>query len=240
MDSQTPPPPEGSSYDALKHCVGPSPWYWQTFPRMVSSAGAAFEWIFEKEKMYVALRECGCEDRARVVIGTYVRPFLVDHGLLGLWFPRGNGVFMECFDLDKLGEFKIKRIGPIEHNVATPFYLQGTSECAVQFAIPATHVVQRVSFPREFSSIEELLLIAGSPGHDQSKPAATLLSIRPRQGELESFPQLWFTGTKFDLGYQWLTRVTRHPQTNRIIGDGIRIRPFVLAEDNMNIESWLG
>lgn len=238
MDLQ--PTSEGSSHEsALKHCIGPSPWYWETFPRIVSSSGRAFDWILEKEKMCVALRESEHTDRARAVIGTYVRPFLVDPSLLGLWFPRGKDVVLESFDPDKLGDFKINRIDHIERNAATPFYLEGAAECSVQLAIPATHVVHKLSFPKELSSIDELLVVAVAPDRDQSKPALAILSIRPRLGEFESFPQLWFTGAKFDLGYQWITRVTRDPETNRIIGDGIRIRPFVLAEDNMNMESWI-
>jgi hypothetical protein len=52
-------------------------------------------------------------------------------------------------------------------------------------------------------------------------------------------PQNWFTANKFDIGYQWITRVSRDPATGRIIGGGIRIGSFELTENGMGLERWL-
>ena len=52
-------------------------------------------------------------------------------------------------------------------------------------------------------------------------------------------PQTWFTAGKYDIGYQWITRVTRDPATGRILGGGIRIGNFELAEDGMGLERWI-
>jgi hypothetical protein len=56
--------------------------------------------------------------------------------------------------------------------------------------------------------------------------------LNPGSGTLRLYPQDWFNDGRVDLGYQWVTRVARDPETGRIHGDGIRIDPFSL-DDSM-------
>ncbi len=56
---------------------------------------------------------------------------------------------------------------------------------------------------------------------------------------VQALPQKWFTGAAFDIGYEWITKVTRHPGTNRLIGTGIRITDFMLSEDGCYLDRWL-
>ena len=99
-----------------------------------------------------------------------------------------------------------------------------------------THAVE---VPLEFCGIAELLLIGSYPAPSKDAAACAILVLRPSAGEVTVLPQSWFTADKFDVGYQWITRVIRDPQTGRIIGGGIRIRDFELGKDGMMLERWL-
>ena len=66
-----------------------------------------------------------------------------------------------------------------------------------------------------------------------------LWCLQPRDGVLDMLPQDWFNAGDFDRGYQWPTRAARDDKTRRIVGDGIRIEPFVLDESGRRIAAWL-
>jgi hypothetical protein len=220
----------------LSNCVGPSPWYWQTFPSIVPASGHRLDWTLENEKMYVRLGEKERTSVARLAMGTYSRPFVVRSNLLGIWYPKGNDIFLNCVDPDKLDEFKIESIAFGDRGSVAPYLAKGRDLCSTRITLSSGHIVRRQPFPDLFTSIDELLLIGGSSEGSPSSAACVIVSARPRLGEVEFFPQHWFNAEKFDLGYQWVTRVARHPNSGRIIGDGIRIGPFMLSEDCMNLE----
>lgn len=96
-----------------------------------------------------------------------------------------------------------------------------------------------VEVPPEFRGLAELLLIGSYPATSNDDAACAIVVLNPRAGEVTVLPQTWFTANKFDIGYQWITRVTRDPVTGRIIGSGIRIRDFELTEDGMGLARWL-
>jgi hypothetical protein len=226
-------PSDRKSYEyLLGSCIGPSPWYWQTFPSIMTASGLRLDWSFEKEKMSVTLGEEERPSRARLALGTYSRPFVVRSNLLGIWYPSGNDIFLHCFDPDNLDEFKVNSV-----NSRVPYSAKGVDLCSTRIPVISDQMVQPQSYPDLFTSIHELLLVGGSPAASPSSPACVIVSARPHLGEVEFFPQRWFTAEKFDLGYQWITRATRDPNTGRIIGDGIRIEPFSLSEDSMNLET---
>jgi hypothetical protein len=70
-------------------------------------------------------------------------------------------------------------------------------------------------------------------------PAFALFVFYPHAGLVEVLPQKWFTAAQYDLGYQWITRAARDPESHRIVGDGIRIGSFLLEEDGCRLERWL-
>ena len=57
----------------------------------------------------------------------------------------------------------------------------------------------------------------------------------PQAGVVEVLPQRWFTAKDFDVGPQWISRVTRDPETHRLVGEGVRIGGFELTEDGCDI-----
>jgi len=83
------------------------------------------------------------------------------------------------------------------------------------------------------------LLIGPYPAKSNDEAACAVAALRPRAGEVTVLPQTWYTANKCDVGYQWITRVTRDPATGRIIGGGIRIGNFELTEDGMRVERWI-
>jgi hypothetical protein len=93
-----------------------------------------------------------------------------------------------------------------------------------------------VDVPSEFCGIAELLLIGPYPVTSNDDAACAILALHPRAGQVTVLPQTWFTANKCDIGYQWITRVTRDPASGRIIGGGIRISNFELTEDGMGLE----
>jgi hypothetical protein len=48
-------------------------------------------------------------------------------------------------------------------------------------------------------------------------------------------PRYWLVEGPFDLGYQWITGVTRDPSTGRIVGEGIRLSVFELDESGTRL-----
>jgi hypothetical protein len=85
----------------------------------------------------------------------------------------------------------------------------------------------------EADDLDEVLLIAD--GGDPNVAAYLVYVWSPRLGRIEVLPQRWFTAREFDLGYEWITRVARDPQTGRLIGDGTRIAPFELDESGVRL-----
>jgi hypothetical protein len=63
--------------------------------------------------------------------------------------------------------------------------------------------------------------------------------LDPHAGLVEVLPQRWFTPRKFELGYQWVTRVTRDPESHHIIGEGVRMGSFELSDDGSDLRRWI-
>src|SRR5205823_3278189 len=77
---------------------------------------------------------------------------------------------------------------------------------------------------RLLDTINELFLLAPGPppsGMGLSTPKVSIYVWHPVEGKIEVLPQEWFTANEMDLGYQWITRVTRDPETGHIVGGGI-------------------
>ena len=120
----------------------------------------------------------------------------------------------------------------------TPFAASGGPSCVHD--IPTTVAGQRITqrFPEPLSRCQELLILCHSSGVDAS-PAAdrsnlALLVARPGDGSYELFPQDWFNHAGLDYTFQGVTRVARDPATGWILGDGVRIDPFVLDDTLRN------
>ena len=135
-------------------------------------------------------------------------------------------------------EGDLEDLGATMRRAETPFAALGGPSCAHD--IPTTVAGQRITqrFPEPLSRCQELLILCHSSGVEDS-PAAdrsnlALLVARPGDGSYELFPQDWFNHAGLDYTYQGVTRVARDPATGRILGDGVRIDPFVLDDTLRN------
>ena len=110
-----------------------------------------------------------------------------------------------------------------------------------EFEIPTTLAegTHPFEFPEEFKPITELLLVTSTPSTEPENPSAAIFVLYPHAGLIEVLPQKWFTPMKFNIGHQWITRVTRDPESHRIIGDGIRIGSFELTDDGKDLRRWI-
>jgi hypothetical protein len=72
----------------MEGTVGPSPWYWNTFPAFRSLAGQPFMWTHHGEQgpvgYLVTLALEQEPEKPRLAFNTYCRPFLVPPNYLGL------------------------------------------------------------------------------------------------------------------------------------------------------------
>ena len=101
---------------------------------------------------------------------------------------------------------------------------------------PGTHAV---TIPPEFTPVAELLIPTNIRTQDRGFDARTVIYVvRPPQQIVDVLPQKWFQ-EKFDGLYEWIARVTRDPLSGRLLGDGLRVPPFELADSGCDFARWL-
>ena len=95
-----------------------------------------------------------------------------------------------------------------------------------------------IAIPKEFKPTDEIIIVDSYDG--EKDLAYAIYLINPDTETVKILPQKWFTSEAgFDLGYQWITRVTRGPYSKKLFGDGIRIGTFELTEDGCNLARWI-
>ena len=57
----------------------------------------------------------------------------------------------------------------------------------------------------------------------EADPSCAVFVLYPHAGLVEVLPQRWFNRNEYDVGKQWITRITRDPVSHRMVGDGFRI-----------------
>jgi hypothetical protein len=229
--------------DVLAHTIGPTPWYWQTFPAITSVARQRFDWSHQGEGGPVGyVVTLGLEqepEKVRLALNSYCRPFFVAPSHLGIWCPEGRALRLTCFDPDTLTAFDIAEIAGWFKQSSDRIYAHTApvAEFEVPLDLPAgTH---KITVPLEFAGVEELIVPTSYKAMSSDDPAFALFVFYPHAGLVEVLPQKWFTAAQYDLGYQWITRAARDPESHRIVGDGIRVGSFLLQEDGCRLERWL-
>jgi hypothetical protein len=115
-----------------------------------------------------------------------------------------------------------------------PLFYEGAPVAKCELATTEAEQPIHRDFPVPVNRIEELLILCHSFAVVQMPASKTsglaLLVAQPAKATYQLYGQDWFNdeSAMIDFGYQWVTRVVRHPRTGRIYGDGIRLKQFVL------------
>jgi hypothetical protein len=229
--------------DVLARTIGPTPWYWKTFPTLSSAAGQRFLWTHHGEQGplgYVVSLSLEQEpDKPRLALNTYCRPFLAPSSRLGIWCPDGKGIRLACFDLDQLKAFDLAEIAGWFKQSSERIY--AATEPIADFEVPLALApgMHQIEVPAGLRGVDELIVPSSYPAKGNDDPAFALYVFYLQAGLVEVLPQRWFTAAQYDVGRQWITRAARDPESHRILGEGFRLGSFLLEEDGCRLERWL-
>jgi hypothetical protein len=229
--------------DILAHTIGPTPWYWQTFPAITSAARQRFDWTFQGEEGPVAyVVTLGLEQEpanSRLALNTYCRPFYVPPSYLGIWCPEGRSIRLACFDPDTLKVFDLAELAGWFKQSGDRIYSHTAPVAEFEIRLDLEAGTHKINVPAEFADVEELILPTSYKAMSQDDPAFALFVLYPHAGLVEVLPQKWFTAAQYRVGQQWITRAARDPESHRIIGECHGVGTFLLEEDGCRLERWL-
>ena len=146
--------------ELLQRTVGPTPWYWKTFPAVNSVSGQRFVWTHHGEQGPLAyLVSLGLEqepEKPRLALNTYCRPFLVPPSRLGIWCPEGRSIRFTCFDPDQLKAFDFAEIAGWFKQSSERIYAatEPLADFEVQLGLPLA--MHKIEVPPELREVDEL------------------------------------------------------------------------------------
>lgn len=233
----------GRSRRLLSETIGPSPWYWETFPTLQSHSGQRFVWNHHGTDGPMAhLVTLGLEQETntvRLALNTYCRPFLPSPERLGIWCPEGRNIRLTCFDPDQLKGFDLAEVAGWFKQSSERIYAATTpiADFEVSLTLPAgTH---KIDVPAEFSMLDELIVPTSYKPMSPDDPAFALFVFYLQAGLVEVLPQRWFTSAQYRVGQQWITRAARAPESHRILGECFGVGTFLLEEDGCRLAEWI-
>ena len=229
--------------DILAHTVGPTPWYWQTFPAITAAARQRLDWTFQGEQGPVGyIVTLGLEqepDKVRIALNTYCRPFYVPPSYLGIWCPEGRSIRLACFDPDTLKAFDVAELAGWFKQSADRIYSHTAPVAEFEIRLDLEAGTHKINVPAEFADVEELILPTSYKAMSQDDPAFALFVLYPHAGLVEVLPQKWFTGAQYQVGQQWITRAARDSDSQRIVGECFGVGTFLLEEDGCRLAEWV-
>jgi hypothetical protein len=229
--------------DVLAHTIGPTPWYWETFPAITSVARQRFDWSHQGEQGPVGyVVTLGLEqepDKPRLALNSYCRPFFVAPSYLGIWCPEGRSVRLACFDLDTLKAFDIAELAGWFKQSSDRIYAHTAPIAEFEVPVDLPAGTNKIDVPAVFAGAEELIVPTSYKAISNDDPAFALFVFYLHAGLVEVLPQKWFTAAQYRVGQQWITRAARDAESHRIVGECYGIGTFLLEEDGCRLERWL-
>jgi hypothetical protein len=229
--------------DRLARTIGPTPWYWKTFPTVASRKGQRFVWKHHGEDgplaYLVTLGLADEPDSPRLALNTYCRPFAVPPANLGIWCPEGRSVRLACFNPDALAAFDlVELVGWFKQSNDRIF---AHTEPIADFEVPLTLTpgTHKIDVPPEFGAVDELIAPTSYKAPTSDDPAFALYVLYLQAGLVEVLPQRWFTAAQYNVGPQWITRASRDPESHRIVGECHGVGTFLLEEDGCRLARWI-
>jgi hypothetical protein len=227
----------------LSTTVGPTPWYWETFPAFRSVAGQRFVWKHHGSDGPVAhLVTFGLEqepDKVRLALNTYCRPFVVSQDLLGIWCPEGRSIRLTCFNPDQLKAFDVAEVVGWFKQSSERIYAASSPVADFEVPLALTPGTHKIEVPKEFASVDEVIVPTSYKAMSNDDPAFAFFVFYLQAGLVEVLPQKWFTASQYRVGQQWITRAARDPESHRIIGECFGVGTFLLEEDGCSLDSWI-
>lgn len=229
--------------EVASQTVGPTPWYWKTFPSLLSPAGQRFVWTHHGEQGELAyIVSLGLEqepEKPRLALNTYCRPFIVPPSYLGVWCPEGRSLRLTCFDPDASKAFDFAELAGWFKQSTERIY--AASEPLADIEIPLTLApgTHKIEVPSQLATVDELILPTSYKAMSKNDPAFALFVVYMQAGLVEVLPQKWFTAAQYEVGEQWITRAARDPESHRIVGECFGVGKFLLEEDGCRLERWI-
>jgi hypothetical protein len=229
--------------DILGLTIGPTPWYWKTFPRVNSAAGQRFAWTHHGSEgplgYVVSLGLVQEPDKPRLALNTYCRPFFVPPAHLGVWCPEGRNIRLTCFDTDQLKAFDFAEIAGWFKQSAERIYAATAPLADFEIALGLDAGMHKIDVPAELKLVDELIVPTSYPAKRNDDPAFAFYIFYLQAGLVEVLPQKWFTASQYQVGKQWITRAARDPESHRIFGECFGAGSFLLGEDGCRLDQWI-
>jgi hypothetical protein len=227
----------------LEKTIGPSPWYWKTFPPVRSASGQSLGWTHHGNQGELAyLVTLGLEQepsKLRLALNTFCVPFLVPPDRLGIWCPEPNALRIMCFDPDQMESFSFAEIVGWFKQSNDRVYATTPPLAEMEVSTRLPEGTHKLEIPDQFRSLDEMLLVGSRPAKNRDDAAANIYVLYPQAGLMQALPQRWFTAGQYDVGRQWIARVVRDPESSHLIGEGIRMGKFELSEDGCEVANWI-
>lgn len=227
----------------LSQTIGPVPWYWKTFADFRSLSGQKFVWTHHGTDgpiaQLVTLGLAQEPDRIRLALNTYCRPFLVPPHFLGIWCPEGRNIRLTCFDPDQLKAFDLAEVAGWFKQSSERIYSAAPPNADFEIPLSLGEGTHKMEVPAALATIDELLVPTSYKAMSNDDPAFAIFVIYLQAGLVEVLPQKWFTASQYRVGQQWITRVARDPESQRLIGECFGIGTFQLEEDGCHVAMWV-
>jgi hypothetical protein len=228
----------------LSKMIGPTPWYWKTFPAVHSPTDKHFAWTHHGEQGPVAhLVTLGLEadhDHAYLALNTYCRPFPVAPGFLGIWCPEGRSIRVTCFDPGQLEPFDLAEVAGWFKQSSDRIYAKAPPIADFEVPLNLTAGAHKIEVPAQLQAVDELIVPTSYRAMSNDDPAFALFVLYLQAGLVEVLPQKWFTAAQYRVGQQWITRAARDAESHRIFGECFGAGTFLLEEDGCRLAEWIG
>jgi hypothetical protein len=229
--------------DVLARTIGPTPWYWKTFPRVEPVSGQRLAWTHHGSEgslgYVVSLGLAQKPDELRLALNTYCRPFFVPPSYLGVWCPEGRSIRLTCFDPDQLKAFDPVEIAGWFKQSSERIYAATAPIAEFEFPLGLEAGMHKIEVPPELRTVDELIVPTSYPAKGNDDPAFALNVFYLQAGLVEVLPQRWFTASQYQVGKQWIPRAARDPESHRIFGECFGVGSFLLEQDGRRLERWL-
>ena len=227
----------------LERTVGPTPWYWKTFPEFRSAAGQRFVWEHHGEQgplgYVVTLGSAQEPDKPRLALNTYCRPFLVTDNCLGIWCPEGRTIRLAAFNPDELKPFDLAEVAGWFKQSSDRIYSTTPPIADFEVSLTLTPGMHKIDVPAELATVDELIVPTSYKAMSNDDPAFALFVFYLQAGLVEVLPQKWFTASQYQVGKQWISRAARDRDSHRLFGECYGLGTFLLEEDGCRLAEWL-